>query len=234
MSAYDWLLFDADGTLFDFHSSEAVALQRAFVAAGVEYAPEYLETFRTIQAELWHQVEQGHLTAPIVRLRRFERLLGELALASDPAIFDAEFIRHLAHGTELYPAARPVLEALRPAYRLALASNGLAHVQQTRLRLSGLDTFFEQVFISEAVGASKPSPAFFAAALAGLGQPDPARVLMIGDSLTADIGGAAAAGLGTCWTNYAGQPRPAEVRIDHEMSSLSDLLPLLLPHPAEA
>jgi HAD superfamily hydrolase (TIGR01459 family) len=42
----------------------------------------------------------------------------------------------------------------------------------------------------------KPEPAIFRAALAALGDPDPARALMIGDSPAHDIAGAAAVGCG--------------------------------------
>lgn len=43
----------------------------------------------------------------------------------------------------------------------------------------------------------KPYPAVYAAALAALGHPDPARVVCIGDSLEHDIAGGAAAGMAT-------------------------------------
>ena len=48
---------------------------------------------------------------------------------------------------------------------------------------------------SELVGVSKPDPAIFAHGLAAIGHPDPARVAYVGDSVTMDVEGAAAAGL---------------------------------------
>ena len=42
---------------------------------------------------------------------------------------------------------------------------------------------------------AKPDPAIFAHGLAALGHPDPARVAYVGDSVTMDVEGAAAAGL---------------------------------------
>ena len=51
------------------------------------------------------------------------------------------------------------------------------------------------VIDSEIVGVAKPDPAIFAHGLAALGQHDPSRVAYVGDSVTMDVEGAAAAGL---------------------------------------
>ncbi len=48
---------------------------------------------------------------------------------------------------------------------------------------------------SDAVVAGKPSPSFYAAALAGLGVRSPAEVAMVGDDLWSDVQGAQLAGL---------------------------------------
>jgi FMN phosphatase YigB (HAD superfamily) len=64
-----------------------------------------------------------------------------------------------------------------------------------------------------------------AAALTRLGLPA-AQVLHVGDSLSADIGGGAAAGLPTAWVNRAGRANPGPHRPDHEVDDLTKLLPL--------
>jgi FMN phosphatase YigB (HAD superfamily) len=51
---------------------------------------------------------------------------------------------------------------------------------------------------------------------------------MVGDQLSTDILGGAAAGLATCWFNPAGESRPLDApRIDHEIHHLRELAPLL-------
>ena len=55
--------------------------------------------------------------------------------------------------------------------------------------------------------AGKPSPRFFAAALAALGAPEPAEVAMVGDDLWSDVAGAQAAGL-RGWLVRTGKFRP--------------------------
>ncbi len=45
---YTWLLFDADGTLFDYEKVEAAALEKAFAEVGEHFKPSYLRTYRQI------------------------------------------------------------------------------------------------------------------------------------------------------------------------------------------
>ncbi|MEI8039829.1 MAG: hypothetical protein WCL11_00385, partial [Verrucomicrobiota bacterium] len=56
---YRWLLFDADGTLFDYERAEIVALEQALTQTGVPLAPGYLATYQRINKALWQGVERG-------------------------------------------------------------------------------------------------------------------------------------------------------------------------------
>jgi YjjG family noncanonical pyrimidine nucleotidase len=228
MARYSWLLFDADNTLFDFEAAEAWALEQAFLQCGAAYEPAHLTAFREIQRELWQGVEQGRHTSHLVRDERFRRLLAGLpGPQAPPAVFSRHFLAHLARGSQLLPGTLEALTGLGARYRLALATNGLSEVQRARLQSSALRATFEAVIISDEVGAAKPAPAFFQAALAALGRPDPARVLMIGDNRTADIEGAHQAGLDTCWFNPRGQPRPSALSINYEIAALGELAGLI-------
>jgi FMN phosphatase YigB (HAD superfamily) len=42
MRRYQWLLFDADGTLFDFDRAESAALRHVFKFIGTAFDPVYL------------------------------------------------------------------------------------------------------------------------------------------------------------------------------------------------
>ena len=108
-----------------------------------------------------------------------------------PASFVDAFLAALAF--EEMPGARATLEGLRErGIALAMVSNwdiGLAeHVQRL-----GLAHLFTAVVASAAVGAEKPDPRIFHAALQELGV-EPGRVLHIGDERN-DEEGAAAAGV---------------------------------------
>jgi FMN phosphatase YigB (HAD superfamily) len=85
----------------------------------------------------------------------------------------------------------------------------------------------EFILVSEAVGAYKPHPRVFRAALERLGL-GPNDVLHVGDSDIDDVAGAKAAGLRVAWVNRDGRaPRPGVPRPDFEIKDLEELPALL-------
>jgi putative hydrolase of the HAD superfamily len=119
-----------------------------------------------------------------------------------------------------------VIAALSQRYRIAILTNGLQDVQRPRLAASALKSLIpvRDLIISEEVGAAKPDAAIFEIALQRLGSPPKSAVLMIGDSLSSDMRGAANAGLDGCWYNPQAAPRPAEFSIAFEIGKLEQLL----------
>ena len=83
-----------------------------------------------------------------------------------------------------------------------------------------------RVVTSEDVTSYKPSPEIFNAALETLGLA-PEEVLHVGDSLTADVAGANALGIPVAWVNRRNRPAPEQSRIDHQITDLRELLPVL-------
>ena len=56
-----------------------------------------------------------------------------------------------------------------------------------------------------------------------MGQPKKGEVLMVGDSLAADMRGAIDYGIDACWFNPQGLDCPPDVRVQYEIRSLSEL-----------
>ena len=123
-----------------------------------------------------------------------------------------------------------MLRSLRGRVRQYAVSNGTVAAQTKKLARSGLDQVFDAVFLSEELGAEKPSPAFFGQVFERIGEPDRRRVLIVGDSLTGDMRGGADAGIATCWYNPHGLPAPdpAELRIDYTICDLHEVPGLVL------
>ena len=82
---YKWLLFDADGTLFDYDKAEGFALRSTFDALGLGYEAHCGEVYRRINAEIWLDFEAGKITQRRLRTRRFELLFDALEIDCDPA-----------------------------------------------------------------------------------------------------------------------------------------------------
>jgi 2-haloacid dehalogenase len=224
---YPWLWFDADGTLFDFHRAEGLALRGAFQALSAPFQDDYLDIYRGINQQLWQALERREITQAVLQLRRFELLLETLRLTGSATELGAAFLEQLAACAELIDGAQDVLHALQARSRVAIVTNGLQAVQRSRLDRSPIRDYVADVIISEEVGAAKPKAAFFDAAFARLGSPAKTDVLIIGDSLTADIRGGADYGIDTCWFNPAGETRPDGLAITYEIAHLRDLLDLL-------
>ena len=86
---------------------------------------------------------------------------------------------------------------------------------------------FEQAFISEEAGASKPNKAYFDYVRTLLPEISPHNTLVIGDSLTTDIKGANNAGLPCCWYNPTQKEPPSDLHIDYEIRDLRELLEIV-------
>lgn len=80
---------------------------------------------------------------------------------------------------------------------MGIITNGMTDNQEGKIRSTGLDALVDGWVVSEAVGFSKPAHEIFWALAETLRCP--LQGWMIGDSLEADIAGAAAVGLSTAW-----------------------------------
>ena len=101
MQQYQWLLFDADGTLFDYDRAESAALRQVFGLFGETFEPAWQAVFQRVNQALWHGVEKGEVTPDMVKVRRFELLLPEIGLGHSPAAFSARYLECLASCAEL-------------------------------------------------------------------------------------------------------------------------------------
>lgn len=224
---YQWLLFDADGTLFDYDQAEAKALEAAFRDFQLPFGPLTAEKYRVINHQIWQDFEHGLITSAALRTTRFERLFDAVQVRAEAAPFSARYLKHLASASDLMPDAEAVVHQLKDRYRLAIITNGLKDVQYPRLSGSPIGAWFEVVAVSEEVGAAKPDAGFFDAVFERMGRPPRESALVIGDSLSSDILGGLRYGLDTCWFNPAGKPTDPLIQPTYQISRLSELLPLL-------
>ena len=223
----EFLFLDLDDTILDFHKAERLAISRTFRSFGLEPTDQVLERYHVINRQHWERLERGELTRDQVLTGRFQMLFEELGIPAQPQAVAKGYEHNLGLGHYFLPGAKEALDALRGKYRLFLASNGTASVQHSRLTSAGLYPYFEKVFVSQALGANKPSRAFFDACAAQIPGFDPRKALMVGDSLTSDILGGINAGMKTCWVcPPEAQGRP-DIVPDYRIEALSRLPELL-------
>lgn len=221
------IFLDLDDTILNFTAGEAKALSEALRAVGSQPTQAILDRYHVINQLHWQMLEAGRLTRAEVKTRRFDQLFRELGL---PLSGDAvcELYEHqLSLQHELIPGAQALLDALSPKYDLYLASNGSATVQNARLDAAGIRPYFRGIFISEELGADKPSQAFFDACFAAIPGFRREDAIMVGDSLTSDICGGRNAGLRTIWFAPHGAPAPNDICPTYTVRDHAELITLI-------
>lgn len=228
MSNYRWLLFDADDTLFDFHSAQDFSLTKTMVHFGMEPTPERKERFKAINSGLWADFDRGEITQEALVVERYARFLAQEGVEGDPAAWNDYGLHALAENPALIPGAERLCRSLSERYILALITNGVPYVQRSRLEASPIARYFgDRVYISREMGCRKPEKRFFDLVLEDLGATkQKSRVLVIGDSLSSDITGAFNARLDSVWLHWPGV-KAGVVRPTYRVDSLAQLTKLL-------
>lgn len=226
MARYDYILLDADHTLFDFDRAEGEALGRVLRRWG--YPPEAAAYYLAVNRDLWARFDRGEVAREQLFIERFARLARAYGREDRPEDMNREYLTCLGEGAYLLPGAEALCRALAPFCTLAIATNGAALAQRGRFQRSPLQEVVPWLFISEEVGASKPDPAFFQAVLAALGDPAPDRVLMVGDNLLADVKGGLDAGLDAAWYNPESLPARDGIRPTYDLKALRELVDIVL------
>jgi 2-haloacid dehalogenase len=226
---YTWLLFDADGTLFDYDTAEKFALTSTFAAYALPYTDDILAVYREINDRMWQAFELGQITQDALKTERFRRLLETVGVGVglEPEEFSSRYLHNLGDCTFLIPHAENVLHKLHGKVHLALITNGLQKVQRSRLAQSTIGQYFEAVLISEELGVAKPHPGIYDAAFTAMGQPEKKEVLMVGDSLSSDIRGARDYDIDTCWYNPHAKPHGPADKFDYEIQDLRQIVDIV-------
>lgn len=220
---YNCLLFDVDGTLLDFNAAEREAIAGTLEKFELPADDETIAKFSAINAALWDELEKGKIKKDKLVVRRFAQLLEALEQKGDAIRMNNEYMTRLSAAAPMFPGADELLRDLAEFATLAVVSNGNQKVQMQRLEKCGLLPYFDEIFVSEKLGVTKPSPKFFDTALRRLGIKNKAKVLVIGDSLGADIKGGLNAGLDTCWVNFDNAENPTDLAPTYTVQSYPQL-----------
>ena len=206
------VFLDIDNTLLDFRKCADASLQKGFAEFSLPWTEDFIPLFHTLNSALWRQLEEGIFPNRQALLDvRFERIFTAAGITCNGRAFEARFQRLLSESCEPVDGALDILRYLAGKYTVCAASNSAYEHQLHRLKAAGMLPYLSHVFVSEDIGATKPDPIFFQRCFERLGNPGKDSVLMIGDSLTADIAGAHAFGIQSCWFNYEGAPIPENI-----------------------
>ena len=192
---YDVLLSDADGTLFDFKAGEKNAIAVTFTRFGIPVTAENAGLYHRINDAQWKKLERGETTQQKLRVDRFREFLEQSGYQADPAEMSACFVEQLGQQRILIGGAEDFCRRISEKMPVYLITNGIAAVQRNRFTGCILSPYISGMVISEEIGHAKPHPAMILKAMEEAGVSDPRRAVVLGDSITADIGAARNAGV---------------------------------------
>ena len=222
---YKYLLWDIDGTVLDFLASEAYAIRALFQKYNIgECDDEKLRLYSQINVKYWQKLERCEMTKPEILVERFREFFG--IIGADTSIsesFNIDYQVTLGDHIEFVGHAEEILLSQKGRFTLAAVTNGTKVAQEKKLRLSGLDKVFDSIFISEDIGAEKPSEEFFKVVFEELDVTDKREVLIIGDSLTSDMKGGFLSGIDTCWYNPKGKENTLGIPVTYEIDDLDKI-----------
>jgi 5'-nucleotidase len=224
VKTYEWILFDADDTLFHFDAW--TGLQRMFAVYGIEFTSDDHEAYEAINQPLWKDYQNGTINAEQLQNQRFSGWAVKLGVSAQE--LNMAFMHSMAEICTTMDGAIHLLGALRGKVKLGIITNGFTQLMQARLERTGLAGHFDLLVISEQAGMAKPQKGIFDHALAMIGNPARHKVLMVGDNPESDILGGINAGIDTCWLNTHNKPLPEGIVPVYQVRSLFELQHLLL------
>ena len=223
---YRVLLSDADGTLFDFHKGEKVAIEGTFERFGIPVTAENIAAYSRANDAEWKKLERGETTQAKLRVDRFVEFLRLANLEGDAQALSEDYVERLGQQRWPLPFSVELCREVSRHMPIYLVTNGIARIQRSRFTDCDIAPYISGLVISEEVGKAKPDPAmiFEALRLAGV---EKEQAVLLGDSVTADIGAANNAGVDSILFT-GGKPAPENHGATWAVQTLEDALRLIL------
>ena len=220
---YSTILFDVDGTLLDFDAAERDGLSQVLLSQGLQMTERMSACYHRINDGYWKAYERGEITKDQIMGNRFTDFFKTLNMTVDGDALEQKFRNELNNSAVLLEGAIEICRYLKEKYRMYVVTNGVSVTQYKRLAASGLDQYFDDIFVSEDAGSQKPQKEYFEYCFSRIPDAGPEDMLIIGDTLSSDIKGGNVAGIDTCWYNPGKFGRKAGIRVDYEIRRLEEL-----------
>lgn len=246
------ILIDLDDTLWDTWLNNKESLNEVYTAL---HWGRYFSSFECfferyyypVNHQLWERYNKQEISKEILSIERLcrplsDRLvelqqanpLDETTLHLEQVVSRGEaywveanddFMERIKTKKSLCPNALEVVAYLKSKYHICILSNGFGEVQYAKINNSGLSPYIDDIVLSDEVGYNKPNPRIFEHCL-GLTGYDKAESIMIGDSWSSDIRGAALSGIDSIWYNRYHLDMPKE-EITPPLAVVGDLAEIM-------
>lgn len=237
--SYKLVLIDLDDTLFDYPKTEKEAFRNTFKELGFfveselgnekkeEIYEKIKDRYKDVNLQLWKDLEKGAVDKDRLKVVRFEKIIEEFDLKYDPHEMSELYLKKLGEGIFPFEATEKLCEYLHSKYKVGIVTNGIKEVQHSRIENSTIAKYIDKIIISDEVGVNKPDKRIFEYAMNYFEIMDKSEVIMIGDSLGADIKGGQNAGIDTCWVNLRNNVNDTGIVPKYEVRKLEELFEIL-------
>ncbi len=154
---YQWILFDADETLF--HFDDKAGLQHMFQQYDVKFTEEDYLAYKHINSQVWVDYQNGEITVDTLKTKRFFEWSQRLSIA--PKQLNSEFLKSMSQICKPLIGVETLMQQLSGKVKMAIITNGFSELTKARLDQSGLSEYISFVVTSEQVGVAKPDPRIF-------------------------------------------------------------------------
>jgi YjjG family noncanonical pyrimidine nucleotidase len=227
---YKCIFFDLDHTLWDYECNARETLLELhthynLMERGIAF-DEFHRHFTTINFQLWELYDRGKIDNTVIREQRFKKVLEQFDVQEEDlsAALSHEYFHGCPKKSALVPYAKEVLNYLSEHYSLTVVTNGFEEIQSVKLLSGNITHYFDHVITSQKAGHKKPAREIFDYALSA-NKLQCHEVIMIGDNLVTDIGGARNACIDTVF--YNPEAKIHAEKVNHEIRCLSELQHIL-------
>lgn len=202
MKKHSHIYFDLDHTLWDTDKNAEESLQEIFhelklQEKGISAFDDFHTRYRNHNERLWGLYAENKVGKEAVRVHRFLHTLQEFDIHDQEVAHSIadRFMERTPYKKHLIEGAIGLLEQLHEKFHLSIITNGFKDAQYIKLKSSGLEKYFKDIFISEEVGIHKPDPKIFHHAMKSSSAGSASCCMMVGDSYQTDVFGALQSGL---------------------------------------
>ncbi|MEN8886269.1 MAG: YjjG family noncanonical pyrimidine nucleotidase [Winogradskyella sp.] len=221
------VFFDLDHTLWDFDKNSGLTFEKIFELNNIDIDLQlFLNVYEPINLKYWRLYRNEKVTKTELRYSRLKEAFDAIEVVVEDDMINKlseDYIEHLSSFNHLFEGTFEILDYLKDKYTLHIITNGFEEIQEKKMKSSKIRDYFKTVTNSEMVGVKKPNPKIFNFAL-NLANASVEESIMIGDSLEADIEGAANLGIDTIHFDYKQSLKTDNYKQVFKLKTIADYL----------